>query len=166
MGRTLRYDYINIVDYQQDKILHHLNDVIKTVDSDYVLGTHEFGERCRYIFSHWDELYQYSEIYIALAPSLNVKISTIHWMHSQQSVLSSCLIGLLPNQPVSLRLKILFRPISLTKKDIMESVMKSLCIIQIMATVYYPAMIVSPIYRLKFRHSFKIFKYQDSELET
>ena len=27
MGRTLRYDYINIVDYQQDKILHHLNDV-------------------------------------------------------------------------------------------------------------------------------------------
>lgn len=67
MGRTLRYDYINIVDYQQDKILHHLNDVIKTVDSDYVLGTHEFGERCRYVFSHWDELYQYSEIYIALA---------------------------------------------------------------------------------------------------
>ncbi len=67
MGRTLRYDYINIVDYQQDNILHHLNDVIKTVDSDYTLGTHEFGERSRYVFSHWPELYQYSEIYIALA---------------------------------------------------------------------------------------------------
>lgn len=67
MGRTLRYDYINIVDNRQDEILHHLNDVIKTIDSDYTLGTHEFGERSRYIFSHWDELYQYSEIYIALA---------------------------------------------------------------------------------------------------
>lgn len=67
MGRALRYDYINIVDNRQDEILHHLNDVIKTVDSDYTLGTHELGERSRYVFSHWSELYQYSEIYIALA---------------------------------------------------------------------------------------------------
>lgn len=67
MGRTLRYDYINIVDNQQDEILHQLNDIIKTVDSNYNLGTHEFGERSRYVFAHWSELYQYSEIYIALA---------------------------------------------------------------------------------------------------
>lgn len=48
-------------------MLHHLNDVIKTVDPDYPLGTREFGERSKYIFAHWSELYQYSEIYIALA---------------------------------------------------------------------------------------------------
>lgn len=50
-----------------DEMLHHLNDVIKTVDPDYPLGTREFGERSKYIFAHWSELYQYSEIYIALA---------------------------------------------------------------------------------------------------
>ena len=44
-------------------MLHHLNDVIKTVDPDYPLGTREFGERSKYIFAHWSELYQYSEIY-------------------------------------------------------------------------------------------------------
>lgn len=66
-GLTLRYDYINIVNSWQDEMLHHLNDVIKTVDPDYPLGTREFGERSKYIFAHWSELYQYSEIYIALA---------------------------------------------------------------------------------------------------
>ena len=66
-GLTLRYDYINIVNSWQDEMLHHLNDVIKTVDPDYLLGTREFGERSKYIFAHWSELYQYSEIYIALA---------------------------------------------------------------------------------------------------
>ena len=66
-GLTLRYDYINIVNSWQDEMLHHLNDVIKTVDPDYLLGTREFGEISKYIFAHWSELYQYSEIYIALA---------------------------------------------------------------------------------------------------
>ena len=66
-GLVLRYDYINIVNSWQDEMLHHLNDVIKTVDPDYPLGTREFGERSKYIFAHWSELYQYSEIYIALA---------------------------------------------------------------------------------------------------
>lgn len=66
-GRVLRYDYIQIVDNLQDEQLHRLNDIIKTVDSDYNLGTREFGERSRYVFSHWEELYRYSEIYIELA---------------------------------------------------------------------------------------------------
>lgn len=66
-GLVLRYDYINIVNSWQDEMLHHLNDVIKTVDPDYPLCTREFGERSKYIFAHWSELYQYSEIYIALA---------------------------------------------------------------------------------------------------
>lgn len=66
-GRVKRYDYIQIVDSLQDDILHHLNDVIKTVDGDFNLGTREFGERSRYIFSHWDELCCYSEIYTALS---------------------------------------------------------------------------------------------------
>lgn len=66
-GRVLRYDYIQIVDSLQDDRLHRLNDIIKTVDSDFNLGMREFGERSRYVFAHWQELYQYSEIYIALA---------------------------------------------------------------------------------------------------
>ena len=66
-GRRLRYDYIQIVDRQQDDILHRLNEVLKTVDDDYTLGTHEFGERSRTVFEHWDELCRYSEIYTALS---------------------------------------------------------------------------------------------------
>lgn len=66
-GRVLRYDYIQIVDSLQDDRLHRLNDVIKTVDEDFVLGTREFGERSRYVFAHWNELCSYSEIYTALS---------------------------------------------------------------------------------------------------
>ena len=39
-GLVLRYDYINIVNSWQDEMLHHLNDVIKTVDPDSVSYTH------------------------------------------------------------------------------------------------------------------------------
>ncbi len=66
-GRRLRYDYIQIVDEQQDRILHRLNDIIKTVDDDFTYGTREFGERSRYVFEHWDQLCSYSEIYTALS---------------------------------------------------------------------------------------------------
>lgn len=66
-GRRLRYDYIQIVDEQQDRILHRLNDILKTVDADFTYGSREFGERSRYVFEHWDELCSYSEIYTALA---------------------------------------------------------------------------------------------------
>lgn len=66
-GRRLRYDYIQIVDEQQDRILHRLNDVLKTVDEDFTYGTREFGERSRYVFEHWNELSSYSEIYTALS---------------------------------------------------------------------------------------------------
>lgn len=50
-----------------DKNKANLSDFINDVDPDYPLGTREFGERSKYIFAHWSELYQYSEIYIALA---------------------------------------------------------------------------------------------------
>ncbi|EFU77976.1 hypothetical protein [Lachnoanaerobaculum saburreum] len=66
-GRRLRYDYIQIVDEQQDRILHRFNDVLKTVDEDFTYGSREFGERSRYAFKHWGELCSYSEIYTALA---------------------------------------------------------------------------------------------------
>ena len=66
-GRNLRYDYIKIVDEQQDRILHRLNDIIATVDEDFTYGSREFGERSRYIFEHWNELCSYSEIYTSLA---------------------------------------------------------------------------------------------------
>jgi hypothetical protein len=55
------------VDEQQDRILHRLNDILKTVDEDFTYGSREFGERSRYVFAHWDELSSYSEIYTALA---------------------------------------------------------------------------------------------------
>ncbi len=66
-GRSLRYDYIQIVDSLQDDRLHRLNDILKTVDEDFTLGTREFGERSRVVFAHWDELCSYSEVYIALS---------------------------------------------------------------------------------------------------
>jgi len=66
-GRRLRYDYIKKVDEHQDRILHRLNDIIKTVDEDFTYGSREFGERSRYVFEHWDELSSYSEIYTALS---------------------------------------------------------------------------------------------------
>lgn len=66
-GRVLRYDYIQIVDNMQDEELHRLNDILKTVDNDFCLGTREFGERSRTIFQNWEKLCSYSEIYTALA---------------------------------------------------------------------------------------------------
>lgn len=76
-GRRLRYDYIQIVDEQQDRILHRLNDILKTVDEDFTYGTREFGERSRYVFEHWDQLCSYSEIYTAL--STIIEIEDIHY---------------------------------------------------------------------------------------
>lgn len=67
LQRVLRYDYIVIVDIMQDEKLHRLNDILKTVDEDFTLGTREFGERAKYVFKHWDVLCGYSEIYSALA---------------------------------------------------------------------------------------------------
>jgi len=67
LPRVMRYDYIQIVDMQQDKILHRLNDILKTVDDDYTLGKREFGERSRTIFDHWEELCSYSEVYKAMS---------------------------------------------------------------------------------------------------
>lgn len=66
-GRNLRYDYIKVVDEQQDRILHRLNDIIATVDEDFTYGSREFGERSRYVFEHWNELCCFSEIYTSLA---------------------------------------------------------------------------------------------------
>lgn len=66
-GRVLRYDYIQIVDILQDEKLHHLNDILKTIDDDFTLGMRELGERTRYVFAHWNELCAYSEIYTALS---------------------------------------------------------------------------------------------------
>lgn len=66
-GREYRYDYIQIVDSQQDETLHHLNDVLKTLDRDFTLGMRELGERTRTVFAFWETLWQYSEIYVALA---------------------------------------------------------------------------------------------------
>lgn len=66
-GHSLRYDYIQIVNDLQDYRLHRLNEIIKTVDRDFPLGTREFGERGRYVFAHWDELCEYSEVYLALS---------------------------------------------------------------------------------------------------
>ncbi len=62
-----RYDYIQIVDTLQDERMHRLNDILKTLDKDYTLGTREFGERSRSVFKYWDQLYKYSEIYVALS---------------------------------------------------------------------------------------------------
>lgn len=67
LPRVLRYDYILIVDILQDERLHRLNDILKTVDDDFTLGTREFGERARYVFKHWEKLCTFSEIYVALA---------------------------------------------------------------------------------------------------
>lgn len=91
LGHVLRYDYIQIVDSLQDERLHRLNDVLKTVDEDFVLGTREFGERSRYVFAHWDELCEYSEIYTALSTIIECEdiyyplntfktIDLIHWL--------------------------------------------------------------------------------------
>ncbi len=66
-GRRLRYDYVQLVDEEQDLILHRLNDILKTVDEDFTYGTREFGERSRYVFEHWVQLCSYSEIYTALS---------------------------------------------------------------------------------------------------
>lgn len=65
--RKYRYDYIQIVDMMQDEILHRLNEILKTVDNDYNLGTREFGERFRYIYENWETLCRYSEIYKQMA---------------------------------------------------------------------------------------------------
>lgn len=67
LPKVMRYDYIQIVDIQQDEILHRLNDILKSVDDDYVLGRREFGERSRTIFEYWEELCSYSEVYKAMA---------------------------------------------------------------------------------------------------
>lgn len=72
-GRNYRYDYIQLVDSQQDDILHRLNEILKTVDDDFVLGCHEFGERSKVVFDHWDELCNYSEIYVALSTIIELE---------------------------------------------------------------------------------------------
>ena len=65
--RNFRYDYIQIVDSLQDERLHRLNEILKTLDDDFILGMREFGERSRYVFEHWKQVCAYSEIYIELA---------------------------------------------------------------------------------------------------
>lgn len=67
LGRAYRYDYSLLITPNQDKTLHHLNEMLFTLDSDYNLGKREFGERSRDIFKHWDELKSYGETYVALA---------------------------------------------------------------------------------------------------
>lgn len=65
--RNFRYDYILIVDSLQDERLHRLNEILKTLDEEFILGMREFGERSRYVFRYWDTLCSYSEIYSLLA---------------------------------------------------------------------------------------------------
>lgn len=64
---AMRYDYILIVNDWYDEQLHRLNDILKTVDADFTLGTREFGERSRDIFKNWNSICEYSEIYTALS---------------------------------------------------------------------------------------------------
>lgn len=71
IGRAYRYDYINIVDDEQDAQLHRLNEILTTLDNNYNMGQREFGERTRDIFNHWDELHGYPEIYQMLATIIN-----------------------------------------------------------------------------------------------
>ena len=67
LPRSLRFDYILIVDSLQDERLHRLNEIIKTLDDDFMLGMRELGERSRYVFEHWDKVCCYSEIYLQLS---------------------------------------------------------------------------------------------------
>lgn len=65
--KAYRYDYIVKVDTMQDSLLHRLNDILKTVDEDFILGTREFGERSRDILRNWDAICSCSEVYQAMA---------------------------------------------------------------------------------------------------
>lgn len=65
--RAYRYDYPLIVNEFDDQKLHRLNEILKTVDSDFNIGTRELGERTRTIFDNWDKLCGYAEIYTHIA---------------------------------------------------------------------------------------------------
>lgn len=67
LGMVLRYDYITIVDENQDEELSHLNEILATLDDHYNPGKREFGERSKEIFRHWDKLCAYPEIYSMLS---------------------------------------------------------------------------------------------------
>lgn len=67
VSRSYRYDYLTLVDEQQNEKLEKLNEILGTLDNDFNVGMRELGERCKFIFEHWDKLSSYSEIYSVLA---------------------------------------------------------------------------------------------------
>ena len=111
---VFRYDYILKVTPHQDKILHHLNDILRTIDKDFILGTREFGERSLYIFKHWSVLCGYSEIYTALATIIDCEniykditvfraIDLINWLDA--AARNSNLTALHSNFPTNITLE-------------------------------------------------------------
>lgn len=73
VGRALRFDYPLIVDDHSDAQLHRLNEIIKTINPDFNMGIHEFGERTRDIFNEWKELCHYSEIYVYIGTIIRLE---------------------------------------------------------------------------------------------
>ena len=61
------FDYVLTVNDSQYNHLHRLNEIIKTVDKDFSLGTRELEKCADSVFMHWNDLCSYSEIYTALA---------------------------------------------------------------------------------------------------
>lgn len=76
VSRSYRYDYLTLVDEQQNEKLEKLNEILGTLDNDFNVGMRELGERCRFIFEHWDKLSSYSEIYSVLA--LIIELESIY----------------------------------------------------------------------------------------
>lgn len=90
-GRALRYDYPLIVNVGDDEDLHRLNEVLKTVDSNYNMGCHELGERTRTIFANWDELGYYAETYTHIATIIRLE----NCYHELTTYRTICLIKML-----------------------------------------------------------------------
>ncbi len=72
-GRRYRYDYVQLVDEAQDAILSKLNNVLFLIDPNYPNYMRELGERSKVIFSNWEKLCDYSDIYIALAAIIQLE---------------------------------------------------------------------------------------------
>lgn len=62
-----QFSYVQIVDAEQDVQLHRLNEILKTVDSEFFYGNREFHTRICKVLEYWDELCRYPEIYELLA---------------------------------------------------------------------------------------------------
>lgn len=65
------YEYVTTVNDAEDNILRQLNEAIKTLDPNYVMGKRELGERTRDVFENWEELCHYKNTYLALSIIIN-----------------------------------------------------------------------------------------------